>query len=114
VPAQIVKERDSIGAQLVRRNDEMSLLYEKVKVLEMTMRKGERQYNDRLEDIRLLKKEIVRQRSMNGKLQKQTQVIDDLRLLIGASQHNFCVASMRCILAIYTVSGKMEPALLQA
>jgi len=65
----------------VRRNDEVSLLYEKIKILEMTLHKGQCQYKERLEDIRLLKLEIRHQRCRNKMLQQGVQAVDDLRLI---------------------------------
>lgn len=35
-----MNERDVVGAQLVRRNDEISLLYEKIRILEVTLHRG--------------------------------------------------------------------------
>jgi len=57
-----MKERDILGTQLVRRNDELSLLHEKIRILQSTLHAGEAQYDQRLEDIRLLKLEIKRLR----------------------------------------------------
>ena len=51
---QIVNERDVLGAQLIRRNDEIALLQERMKMQEATLKKGEIQYKERLGDIRLL------------------------------------------------------------
>jgi len=76
---QVVKERDMIGAQLIRRNDEMTLLYEKLKIVQMTMHKAELQYNERLDDIRVLRLEIRRLRLRVGVLEKNNQAMDDLR-----------------------------------
>jgi len=59
---QIMNERDILGAQLVRKNNELSLLYEKLNILQHTLHEGEAQYDQRLEDIRLLKLEIGRDR----------------------------------------------------
>ena len=42
-------ERDILGTQLIRRNDELALLYEKVKIQDSTLRKGEAQYQQRLD-----------------------------------------------------------------
>jgi len=39
-----VNERDILGTQLIRRNDELALLYEKIKILQTTLAKGEIQY----------------------------------------------------------------------
>jgi len=74
-----VKERDLIGAQLVRRNDELSLVYEKIKIIAMTLHKGELQYKERLEDIRILKLEIHNLRCRVTVLEKTSEAVDDLR-----------------------------------
>lgn len=41
--------------QLIRRNDELALLYEKIKIQQSTLSKGQIQYRDRLNEIRVLK-----------------------------------------------------------
>lgn len=41
---QILAERDMLGTQLLKRNQELSLLYEKVRIQESTLAKGEVQY----------------------------------------------------------------------
>lgn len=56
---QIINERDILGTQLIRRNDELALLYEKLKILKSTLTKGEYQYNERLEDIKALRLKIA-------------------------------------------------------
>jgi chromosome segregation ATPase len=55
---QMTTERDILGTQLIRRNDELALLYEKVKIQQSTLRKGEAQYQNRMQDIRMLKLKI--------------------------------------------------------
>jgi hypothetical protein len=57
-----MNERDVQGTQLARRNEELSLLHEKIKILQTTLHTGEAQYHQRLEDIRLLKLDIKRLR----------------------------------------------------
>lgn len=37
----MISERDILGTQLVRRNDELALLYEKIKIQQSTLNKGE-------------------------------------------------------------------------
>ncbi|CAK1594342.1 unnamed protein product [Parnassius mnemosyne] len=76
----LMNERDVIGAQLVRRNDEISLLYEKIRILEVTLHRGERQYEQRVEDIRLLRLEIIRLRKEKNLLSKGIENMTDLRL----------------------------------
>ncbi|XP_072932969.1 cilia- and flagella-associated protein 58-like [Epargyreus clarus] len=76
----LMNERDVVGAQLVRRNDEISLLYEKIRILEVTLHRGERQYEQRVEDIRLLRLEIIRLRKEKNLLSKGIENMTDLRL----------------------------------
>lgn len=54
----VVNERDVLGSQLIRRNDELALLYEKIRIQQSTLSKGEIQYRERLDDLRLLKRKI--------------------------------------------------------
>jgi chromosome segregation ATPase len=54
----VVNERNILGTQLIRRNDELALLYEKIKIQRTTLKKGEMQYRERCEDIRMLKIKI--------------------------------------------------------
>uniref|UniRef100_A0A383VEV0 Cilia- and flagella-associated protein 58 central coiled coil domain-containing protein n=1 Tax=Tetradesmus obliquus TaxID=3088 RepID=A0A383VEV0_TETOB len=51
----VLGERDILGTQLIRRNDELALLYEKVKIQQSTLSRGQLQYRDRLNEIRVLK-----------------------------------------------------------
>ncbi|KAJ3291267.1 hypothetical protein HK104_006210 [Borealophlyctis nickersoniae] len=75
----VVQERDILGTQLIRRNDELSLLYEKIKIQTSTLNKGEIQYRERLEDIRVLKLEIKKLRREKAILQTETQNVEGLR-----------------------------------
>merc|ERR1711959_191577 len=54
----VISERDILGTQLNRRNDELALLYEKIKIQQSTLLKGEIQYKERVEEIKLLKTKI--------------------------------------------------------
>ena len=47
-------ERDILGTQLIRRNDESALLYEKIKIQQTTLAKGETAFRERMNDIKLL------------------------------------------------------------
>jgi FtsZ-binding cell division protein ZapB len=68
-----------LGTQLIRRNDELALLYEKIKIQQSTLSKGEVQYRERLEDIRLLKIKINELKRKHQLLKTQTSNIDVLR-----------------------------------
>lgn len=75
----MINERDILGTQLIRRNDELSLLYEKIKIQQSTLNKGETQYSQRLEDIRILKLEIKKMRREKNMLSRSVANIEDLR-----------------------------------
>lgn len=55
----IKKEKNLIGLQMVRRNDEINLLKEKLSIVQTALDKGSVQYNQRVEDIKLLKVKIA-------------------------------------------------------
>lgn len=75
----MINERDILGTQLIRRNDELALLYEKIKIQQSTLNKGEVQYRERLEDIRMLKLKINDLKRKLHMLKQQTSNIDVLR-----------------------------------
>lgn len=54
----VVAGRDILGTHLIRRNDESALLYEKIKIQQNTLAKGEAQFREREEDIELLQNKI--------------------------------------------------------
>ncbi|CAG5134630.1 unnamed protein product, partial [Candidula unifasciata] len=93
---QVISERDILGTQLVRRNDELALLYEKIKIQQSVLNKGEIQYNQRLEDIRLLKLEIKKLRREKAVLQKSVANIEDLRHEVYHIQRELLRERTRC------------------
>ncbi|KNC50915.1 flagellar associated protein [Thecamonas trahens ATCC 50062] len=75
-------ERDILGTQLIRRNDELALLYEKLSINRYTLEKGEKQYAQRVKEIRALKsknKELRRQLKL---LDGQTAHVDSLKMAV--------------------------------
>lgn len=76
---QVISERDILGSQLVRRNDELALLYEKIKIQQSVLNKGETQYNQRVEDMRILKLEIKKLRREKGILARSVANVEELR-----------------------------------
>ena len=85
----MISERDLLGTQVIRRNDELALLYEKLKIQESTLHKGEAQYLQRVEDIRILKLEIKKMRRERNMLSKNVSNVEDLRCLISEIEHFF-------------------------
>ena len=55
----VVAERDILGTQLIRRNQEAQILYEKIKINQSYLSKGEAQYQDRLNEIESKKNKIA-------------------------------------------------------
>merc|ERR1719482_1877833 len=54
----VISERDILGTQLIRRNEELALLYEKIKIQQSTLQKGEIQYRERASEINDLKAQL--------------------------------------------------------
>merc|ERR1712100_878940 len=75
----VISERDILGTQLIRRNDELALLYEKLKIQLSTLRKGEAQYQERIQDIRILKLKISDLKRELHIAKQQVVNIDDLK-----------------------------------
>ncbi|CAF1687558.1 unnamed protein product, partial [Adineta ricciae] len=84
------------GTQLVRRNDELALLYEKLKIQQSTLNKGELQYKGRLEDLRLLKLELKKLRHEKGTLQDKVANTDDLKREVFQVQRELLRERTRC------------------
>ena len=59
---QIINEQGILGEKLTKKNNEVSLLNEKQELLQSILNRGEQQYSQRLEDIRLLKLEVKKLR----------------------------------------------------
>ncbi|XP_009008499.1 cilia- and flagella-associated protein 58 [Callithrix jacchus] len=93
---QVISERDILGSQLVRRNDELALLYEKIKIQQSVLNKGESLYNQRLEDMRILKLEIKKLRREKGILAKSVADVKELRQEFFYMQREFLKERTRC------------------
>ncbi|GAB1302528.1 Cilia- and flagella-associated protein 58 [Apodemus speciosus] len=93
---QVISERDILGSQLVRRNDELALLYEKIKIQQSVLNKGETQYNQRVEDMRILKLEIKKLRREKGILARSVANVEELRQELYHMQREFLKERTRC------------------
>lgn len=76
---KVVRERNNLGIQLLHRNDERVLLYEKIRIQQSILSKGDFHYNQRMEDIRLLKVEIKKLQHKKSILDKSLPNTQDLR-----------------------------------
>ncbi|MEJ1276268.1 cilia and flagella associated protein 58 [Cricetulus griseus] len=93
---KVISERDILGSQLVRRNDELALLYEKIKIQQSVLNKGETQYNQRVEDMRILKLEIRKLRREKGILARSVANVEELRQELFHMQREFLKERTRC------------------
>merc|ERR1740121_2624254 len=75
----VISERNILGTQLIRRNEELALLYEKIKIQESTLQKGEIQFKNRLEEIGRQKESIKGLRTDLATAQLQAENIEDLK-----------------------------------
>eukprot|EP00444_Apocalathium_aciculiferum_P049925 CAMPEP_0183505032 /NCGR_PEP_ID=MMETSP0371-20130417/6393_1 /TAXON_ID=268820 /ORGANISM="Peridinium aciculiferum, Strain PAER-2" /LENGTH=855 /DNA_ID=CAMNT_0025700627 /DNA_START=44 /DNA_END=2611 /DNA_ORIENTATION=- len=72
---ELIGERDVLGTQLIRRNDELALLYEKIKIQQRTLQNGEIQYKQRLEESRALG---IKTASLNRELHIAKQQVTNI------------------------------------
>jgi hypothetical protein len=59
----LVAERDVLGTQLIRRNDELALLYEKIKIQYETLEHGEQAFlelEDNIRNAKIVQKSLIR------------------------------------------------------
>merc|ERR1719356_1819473 len=75
----VISERNILGTQLVRRNEELALLYEKIKIQESTLKKGEIQYKLRQDDVKKQKDAIGRLKQDLYISQQEAESADDLK-----------------------------------
>lgn len=76
---KVLRERDLIATQMYRKADENSLLEDQVSMLKMSIERGTAMYNDRMEDIRVMKIEIQSLRSQCNVLKRGLQNTTDMR-----------------------------------
>ncbi|KAG7315831.1 hypothetical protein KOW79_020697 [Hemibagrus wyckioides] len=93
---KVIGEWDNLGTQLVRRNDELSVLDEKINIQQSILNKGEIQYNQRVEDIRLLKLEIRNLRRENRVLNKTASNVEKLKHEVYYTQKELLKEQARC------------------
>lgn len=75
----VINERDILGTQLIKREEELSLLYEKIKIQQSTLKKGEIYYEKRKQDIDALKHQIAEIKKEIIVAQNETACIVDLK-----------------------------------
>ncbi|NXC00181.1 CFA58 protein, partial [Orthonyx spaldingii] len=93
---KVLCERNALGTQLIRRNDEVALLYEKIKIQQAILNRGETEYRQRMEDMRILKLEIKKLRREKGILGKSVANVEELRWEFNHMQKELLREQTRC------------------
>jgi chromosome segregation ATPase len=75
----VVCERDILGTQLIRRNEELDLLYEKIKIQQSTLLKGEHQYNEKTAVLKALNADVGARKRELYVARESANFIDDLK-----------------------------------
>jgi myosin heavy subunit len=91
----VIQERDVLAAQIVRRNDELAIVYEKIKLLQGTLSKGETEYTERLEDIKQLKSETKKLREECALLERDCAAHDGLKTEVIQLQREIITEKLR-------------------
>ncbi|NWS95057.1 CFA58 protein, partial [Mionectes macconnelli] len=89
-------ERHALATQLIHRNDEVALLYEKIKIQQAILNRGESEYRQRMEDVRILKLEIKKLRREKGILGKSAANVEELRFEVHHMQKELLKEQTRC------------------
>lgn len=75
----VVAERDILGTQLIKRDEELQLLYEKIKIQKSTLKKGENYFKEKIADILKLVDKIKQFKRELIDSQQETACIPDLK-----------------------------------
>lgn len=72
-------DRDVLSSQLVRRNQECALLYEKIKIQQKILNQGQAEYRDRVKEIKMLKLKLTAHAQELASLREAASSIDRLK-----------------------------------
>jgi len=75
----VVNERDILGSQLIKRNQELSVLYEKIKIAQSNLAKGESYYRERQREFNLHQGSLMHLRKELENTKEQTECVEDLK-----------------------------------
>jgi chromosome segregation ATPase len=75
----VINERDILGTQLIKRDEELALLYEKIKIQKSTLKKGENYYQEKISDIENLVETIRKTKRELKDAEMETECIPDLK-----------------------------------
>ncbi|EUB62976.1 Coiled-coil domain-containing protein [Echinococcus granulosus] len=93
---QVISEKDILGIQLVRRNDDLANLYEKIRIQKSVLDKGEAQFNKVLGDLRRVREEICATRREKAMLQANATKMDELKREVIKARKELSREQVRC------------------
>ncbi|NWT88312.1 CFA58 protein, partial [Lanius ludovicianus] len=93
---KVLCERHALGTQLIRHKDEVALLHEKIKIQQAILNRGETEYGQRMEDMRILKLEIKKLWHEKGILVKSAANVEELRQEFNHIQKELLREQTRC------------------
>ena len=73
----VLNDRDILGSQLIKRNDELATLYERIKSQQSLIYKGSIQYQQRVNDIGALKDKLYQLQEEQRRLSDRLQDFDE-------------------------------------
>ncbi len=101
----MINERDILGAQVIRRNDEIGLLKEKLKIQHSTLTRGEEQYSARVHDVQVLRLKIRDMQREVAVASGGAQLSDDLRRDLLQCRRDLLEEKAKCELRVLTCFG---------
>ena len=101
----VINERDILGAQLIRRNDEIGLLHEKLKIQHSTLTRGEEQYSARVHDVQVLRLKIRDMQREVAVASGGAQLSDDLRRDLLQCRRDLLEEKAKCDLGVLKCCG---------
>ena len=91
----VINDRDILGTQLIKRNEELATLYEKIKIQQSTLTKGEVQYQERVFDIVHLRETILNLKKELVIAKRQIENLPDLKREAYQLQHEIMQAKTK-------------------
>jgi hypothetical protein len=91
----IVTERDNLSSQLLRRNHELTGVYDKIKTQVSALLRGEVHYNEKLKTIQSLSQDILQQKYQLAELNIDTASIPQMKSEIIQLQNQVIEAQTR-------------------
>ena len=75
----LIRERDNLSGQLMRQNDELSKVYDRIKTLQSSLNRGEIYYSEKCKTIQNITVEILDLRKQHRSLVSETGNLGDLK-----------------------------------